>query len=50
MGNAAVRALVDEINGHPTPRSEYVFPAELVVRGSTVIAPHRRTPTPASVA
>jgi DNA-binding LacI/PurR family transcriptional regulator len=52
MGNAAVRALVDEINGHAAPRSEYVFPAELVVRGSTVIAPSRRvsSPAPASVA
>ena len=47
MGNAAVRALVDEINGHAAPRSEYVFPAELVVRGSTVVAPSRRAPLPA---
>lgn len=38
MGNAAVRALVDEISGHAAPRSEYVFPAELVVRASTVRA------------
>jgi len=52
MGNAAVRALVDEINGHAAPRSEYVFPAELVVRGSTVKAPNRlaANPAPASVA
>ena len=52
MGNAAVRALVDEINGHAAPRSEYVFPAELVVRGSTAAAPSRRAvrPAPASVA
>jgi alanine racemase len=35
MGAAAVRTLVDEINGHPSPRSEYVFSPELVVRGST---------------
>jgi len=46
MGNAAVRALVDEINGHAAPRSEYVFPAELVVRGSTVRAPSRRSSRP----
>jgi alanine racemase len=52
MGNAAVRALVDEINGHAAPRSEYVFPAELVVRGSTMKAPNRLVadPAPASVA
>jgi alanine racemase len=52
MGNAAVRALVDEINGHAAPRSEYVFPAELVVRGSTAVAPSRRLtkPAPASAA
>jgi alanine racemase len=52
MGNAAVRALVDEINGHAAPRSEYVFPTELVVRGSTATAPTRRftkpTPMPAA--
>jgi LacI family repressor for deo operon, udp, cdd, tsx, nupC, and nupG len=35
MAVAAVRALVDEINGHPAPHSEYVFSPELVVRGST---------------
>nr|MDT0658088.1 LacI family DNA-binding transcriptional regulator [Micromonospora sp. DSM 115978] len=39
MAVAAVRALVDEINGHPAPHSEYVFRPELVVRGSTAIAP-----------
>ncbi len=39
MSNAAVRALLDEINGQPPPRSEYVFGPELVVRGSTGIAP-----------
>jgi LacI family repressor for deo operon, udp, cdd, tsx, nupC, and nupG len=38
MGFAAVRTLVDEINGHGTPRSEYVFTPELVVRGSTARA------------
>jgi LacI family repressor for deo operon, udp, cdd, tsx, nupC, and nupG len=35
MGAAAVRTLVDEINGHAAPHSEYVFTPELVVRGST---------------
>ena len=38
MGNAAVRALLDEINGQPAPRAEYVFRPELVVRGSTTRA------------
>jgi alanine racemase len=42
MAVAAVRAVVDEINGHPAPRSEYVFRPELVVRGSTAVAPARR--------
>jgi len=35
MGNAAARALVDEIRGHAPPHSEYVFQPELVVRSST---------------
>jgi DNA-binding LacI/PurR family transcriptional regulator len=35
MGSAAVRALLDEISGVNTPRVEYVFRPELVVRGST---------------
>jgi DNA-binding LacI/PurR family transcriptional regulator len=35
MGNAAIRQLVDEINGQGSPRSEYVYAPELVVRGST---------------
>ena len=35
MAVAAVRALVDEIKGHPAPHSEYIFRPELVVRGST---------------
>ncbi|MFG3297342.1 LacI family DNA-binding transcriptional regulator [Micromonospora chersina] len=38
MAVAAVRALVDEINGHAAPNSEYVFRPELVVRGSTAVA------------
>jgi LacI family transcriptional regulator, repressor for deo operon, udp, cdd, tsx, nupC, and nupG len=39
MSVAAVRALVDEINGHAVPHSEYMFRPELVVRGSTAAAP-----------
>ncbi|SCL36317.1 transcriptional regulator, LacI family [Micromonospora pallida] len=39
MAVAAVRALVDEINGHGAPHSEYLFRPELVVRGSTAVAP-----------
>ncbi|MFC5288168.1 LacI family DNA-binding transcriptional regulator [Actinokineospora guangxiensis] len=35
MGQAAVRALLEEITGNPTPHAEYVFLPELVVRGST---------------
>ena len=31
MGEAAVRALIDEIAGEPAPRAEYVFRPELVV-------------------
>jgi DNA-binding LacI/PurR family transcriptional regulator len=42
MGEAAVRALVDEISGQPAPRAEYVFRPELVVRGSTGAAPASR--------
>ena len=39
MGTAAVRALIDEIAGLPTPRAEYVFRPELVVRSSTGARP-----------
>jgi alanine racemase len=39
MSVAAVRALVDEINGQAAPHSEYVFRPELVVRGSTGAVP-----------
>lgn len=46
MSVAAVRALVDEINGHPAPHSEYVFRPELVVRGSTAVAPTARPDAP----
>jgi LacI family transcriptional regulator, repressor for deo operon, udp, cdd, tsx, nupC, and nupG len=42
MSNAAVRSLVDAINGQPSPHSEYVFAPELVVRGSTGVAPDRQ--------
>ncbi|GIF50154.1 LacI family transcriptional regulator [Asanoa ferruginea] len=35
MAVAAVRALVDEIEGHAAPHSEYLFRPELVVRSST---------------
>ncbi|MGN6523017.1 MAG: LacI family DNA-binding transcriptional regulator [Actinomycetes bacterium] len=41
MGQAAVRALIDEIAGVPAPRAEFVFRPELVVRGSTGPAPDR---------
>jgi alanine racemase len=48
MAIAAVRALVDEIDGHPAPHSEYVFRPELVVRGSTAVVPSASArPTPA---
>ncbi len=43
MAVAAVRCLVDEINGHGAPHSEYLFRPELVVRESTAIAPSRRS-------
>ncbi|EFL26722.1 LOW QUALITY PROTEIN: HTH-type transcriptional regulator MalR (Maltose operontranscriptional repressor), partial [Streptomyces himastatinicus ATCC 53653] len=38
MGQAAVRALLEEIGGTPAPPSEFVFLPELVVRGSTAAA------------
>jgi DNA-binding LacI/PurR family transcriptional regulator len=41
MGDAAVRALLDEIAGVPAPRAEFVFRPELVVRASTGAAPRR---------
>lgn len=40
MGLAAVQSLLEEIRGHATPHTEYLFRPELVVRGST--APRRR--------
>ncbi|WP_410538806.1 LacI family DNA-binding transcriptional regulator [Streptomyces sp. KL2] len=42
MGQAAVRALLEEIGGTPAPHSEFVFLPELVVRGSTASAPQGR--------
>lgn len=42
MGVAAVRMLLDEINGVPGPKSEFMFEPELVVRGSTCSARHLR--------
>nr|WP_296063831.1 LacI family DNA-binding transcriptional regulator [uncultured Actinoplanes sp.] len=42
MAVAAVQSLVDEINGHGAPHSEYLFRPELVVRESTAIAPAPR--------
>ncbi|WP_203778337.1 LacI family DNA-binding transcriptional regulator [Paractinoplanes rishiriensis] len=48
MAVAAVRSLVDEINGHGAPHSEYLFRPELVVRQSTAIAPLRRFDSPAA--
>lgn len=39
MGQAAVRALLEDVAGTPAPRSEFVFLPELVVRGSTASGP-----------
>ncbi|WP_030545125.1 LacI family DNA-binding transcriptional regulator [Streptomyces albus] len=39
MGQAAVRALLEEIGGTPAPHSEFIFLPELVVRGSTAAGP-----------
>ncbi|QGN45506.1 LacI family DNA-binding transcriptional regulator [Micromonospora sp. WMMC415] len=57
MAVAAVRAMVDEINGHAAPHSEYLFRPELVVRGSTAVArtasadgPKRQRPAPSALA
>ncbi|MET7638742.1 LacI family DNA-binding transcriptional regulator [Streptomyces sp. NPDC005438] len=44
MGQAAVRALLEEIGGTPTPHGEFVFHPELVVRGSTASAPRTDGP------
>jgi alanine racemase len=51
MAVAAVKALIDEINGHGAPHSEYLFRPELIVRGSTAAAPARQVaPGPRSAA
>ncbi|MEU7620306.1 LacI family DNA-binding transcriptional regulator [Micromonospora rifamycinica] len=54
MAVAAVRALVDEINGHAAPHSEYLFRPELVVRGSTAVVRQadagRQRPAPPALA
>ena len=47
MSVAAVQALIDEINGHAAPHSEYVFRPELVVRGSTAAVATGSVPAPA---
>ena len=39
MGHAAVSALVAEINGVRGTRTELLFHPELIVRGSTGVAP-----------
>jgi DNA-binding LacI/PurR family transcriptional regulator len=39
MAGAAVRSLLEEIGGSPSPRSEFLFSPELVVRGSTGAVP-----------
>lgn len=41
MGIAAVNALIEAIAGTPIPSREYVHRPELVVRGSTAVAPGR---------
>ncbi|MGW0350937.1 LacI family DNA-binding transcriptional regulator [Streptomyces anthocyanicus] len=42
MGQAAVRAVLEEIGGTPAPHTEFMFMPELVVRGSTTAAPITR--------
>jgi alanine racemase len=39
MALAASRALLDEMHGERTPRAEYLFRPDLIVRGSTGAAP-----------
>jgi len=41
MGEAAVHALLAEISGTPGTHAEYFFEPELVLRGSTAVAPRR---------
>ncbi|HEY0187009.1 MAG TPA: LacI family DNA-binding transcriptional regulator [Cellulomonas sp.] len=45
LGQAAVAALVAEISGSRTSRSEMLFHPELIVRGSTGAAPHLSAPS-----
>ncbi|MFD5652458.1 LacI family DNA-binding transcriptional regulator [Streptomyces sp. NPDC127039] len=45
MGQAAVRAVLEEIGGTPAPHTEFMFMPELVVRGSTTAAPTTHTRT-----
>ncbi|MEU5607246.1 LacI family DNA-binding transcriptional regulator [Streptomyces sparsogenes] len=45
MGQAAVRAVLEEIGGTPAPHTEFVFMPELVVRGSTTAAPDAQQTT-----
>jgi alanine racemase len=42
MSKAAVRALIEAINGQPAPATEFMFRPELVVRSSTGPAPAQR--------
>lgn len=42
MGQAAVRALLEEVGGTPAPHTEFIFLPELVVRGSTASASSAR--------
>lgn len=39
LAGAAVRSLIDEIEGNPRPRAELLFQPDLLVRGSTGTAP-----------
>ncbi|QKW05059.1 LacI family DNA-binding transcriptional regulator [Streptomyces sp. NA04227] len=44
IGQAAVRALLEEIDGTPAPYGEFLFLPELVVRGSTTACRDRTRP------
>jgi LacI family repressor for deo operon, udp, cdd, tsx, nupC, and nupG len=49
MSVAAVNTLVDEINGHAAPRSEFVYRPDLIVRSSTAsVRPAAKSPRPLS--
>lgn len=47
MSVAAVNTLIDEINGHAAPRSEFVYRPDLIVRASTTSARTRPHSIPA---